>query len=740
VSCLLAVIRLSMVLQVGSPADVLTSHNTAGRTGANRAETELTPGRVDTGAFGKLWTLYADGQIVAQPLYVRGLAVETSGNPETPRVQGRFNAVLVATMHNTVYLYDADHERPGPDGRTVPLWATWLGKPRPGGADIDMWATNDPEWGILSTPVIDTTRSVVYVVAWHDDGGNTYRYRLHALRLKDGTRLAAPVILEADGLNPKTQKQRTGLVLAGGVLYIAFGGDGSRGLLLAYDATTLARRAVWRSTPTGNDGGIWQAGQAPAVDAQGNLYLMTGNGTFDGHTGGANYGESFVKLHLEGDSVAVKDWFTPCNAAFLNSLDMDLGAAGPVLLPGTDLILGGGKEGRLYLMSTGRLGKHVAPLQPNAQTCPNPNVLQEFKAADGHLHGSPVFWQSSNGTWVYLWGENDRLRAYRYRQRRLDPTPVMGEYRPPDGMPGGMLALSSQGGGGGILWAVAPLNGDANKFRGVKGIVLAVDARNVSKTLWTSEQAGARDRLGLFARFVPPTVAGGKVFIATYGDDEPLRLYNSTVRPQSFPGRYQVVVYGMLPDPTPPVVHQTRDDVQLVTAEVAGSVTIDRARCRAGDAQTLDCTAELQRTAGAPSLEQVVVPAGYNFQGCRLLRVTTATKQAALASALGVGFYAATGTGGQLSTNIGRRVPKDSLKSTGTAVLKNGDPATLHEFAGVVDCTAAPGVAAGKLIKPYVDFIGGPPPTIYRNWDPVVGNYALGGPTTRLDRAPEVLR
>ena len=133
-SCLLAVIRLSLVLQVGSPADVLTSHNTAGRTGANRAETELTPSR----------------------------------------------AVLVATMHNTVYLYDADHERPGPDGRTVPLWATWLGKPRPGGADIDMWATNDPEWGILSTPVIDTTRSVVYVVAWHDDGGNTYRYRLHA--------------------------------------------------------------------------------------------------------------------------------------------------------------------------------------------------------------------------------------------------------------------------------------------------------------------------------------------------------------------------------------------------------------------------------------------------------------------------------------------------------------------------------------------------------------------------------
>jgi hypothetical protein len=734
---LAALAPLVLVVQAG---DVLTSHNTAGRTGANRAESLLTPARVDPSGFGRLWTLYADGQIVAQPLYVGNLAVETSGNPGIPRVQGTFNAILIATMHNTVYLYDADEERAGPDGRTVPLWATWLGKPRPGGADIDMWATNDPEWGILSTPVIDTTRSVVYVAAWHDDGGQTYRYRLHALRLKDGTHLAAPVVIEADGLNPKAQKQRSGLVLVGGVLYIAFGGDGSRGLVLAYDAATLTRRASWASTPTGSDGGIWQAGQAPAVDPDGNLYLMTGNGTFDAPTGGANYGESFVKLRLEGDSLAVKDWFIPCNAAFLNSLDMDLGAAGPVLVPAANLVFGGGKEGRLYLLSTARLGHHAAPLQPNAKTCPNPNVLQEFQAAQGHLHGSPVYWQASDGAWVYLWGENDRLRAYRFRQRRFDPTPVLGEYRPPDGMPGGMLALSSQGGGNGILWAVAPLNGDANRFRGVKGIVLALDARNVSRTLWTSEQAGARDRLGLFARFVPPTVAGGKVFVATYGDDEPLRLYNQTVRPQAFPGRYQVVVYGILPETTPPVVNQSRDDIQLLMAVVEGAVAIDRARCRPGDAQTLDCTAELQRSAGAPSLERLIVPAGYGFDGCKVLRVKTAMKETARPTALGVGFYAAATTGGQLSTNLGRRVPSDSLKSAGTGVFKNGEAAALHEFAGVVDCTMSPGVAAGKLLKPFVDFMGGPPATVYRNWDPIEDNYSVGGATTRLDRTPEVLR
>ena len=77
-------------------------------------------------------------------------------------------------------------------------------------------------------------------------------------------------------------------------------------------------------------------------------------------------------------------------------------------------------------------------------------------------------------------------------------------------MPGGMLALSANGNkaGTGILWAVVPLDGDANQQRGVKGIVLALDAQDVSRTLWTSEQFVERDRLGLFAKFTPPTVAG----------------------------------------------------------------------------------------------------------------------------------------------------------------------------------------------------------------------------------------
>src|SRR5262249_15826222 len=129
---------------------------------------------------------YADGQIVAQPLYVSALPVDTASNPNTPLVQGTFNAVLVATMHNTAYLYDADQQNLLPDGHTKPLWATWLGPPPPTPQDIDMFSTNDPEWGILGTPVIDAQKTTVWIVAWHNED-NRSRYRLHALNLRDGS-------------------------------------------------------------------------------------------------------------------------------------------------------------------------------------------------------------------------------------------------------------------------------------------------------------------------------------------------------------------------------------------------------------------------------------------------------------------------------------------------------------------------------------------------------------------------
>ncbi|HEY0184676.1 MAG TPA: hypothetical protein VGC09_17895 [Rhodopila sp.] len=750
--------------QVASAGDVLTQHNNNLRTGAALDETFLNPKALRAGTFGKRWTLYADGQIVAQPLYIAGLAIDTTANPDTPRVTGTFNTVIVATMHNTVYAYDADNPRPGPDGRTVPLWARWLGPPRQSGKDIDMWSTNDPEWGILGTPVVSDDRRTLYVVAWHDDGPQGgIRYKLHALDLGSGAERKSAMIGVAstdpsqpckpqNSFNPCTLKQRAGLLLSDGVLYIGFGGDGSRGALYAFDAASLTQKAVWSPTPTGVDGGIWQSGQGPAADTEGNVYLMIANGTFDADTGGKNYGDSFVKLHLEGETLALKDYFTPCDQDYLRVSDLDLGSSGPVLIPGNQpLIIGGGKEGILYVLSQTTLGGYLR--NPEAPDCQSTNALQQLMAFPpvlhdrqthyGNIHGSPVYWKGPDVERVYAWGENSKLRAFELKNGRLDGTaPKQSAFEPPLGMPGGMISVTSDSSkaGTGVVWAVAPLDGDANRQRGVNGIVLALDAEDVSQTLWTSELVSARDRLGLFAKFVPPTIAGGKLFVATYGNTEPLRTYAGN-RPAQFPASYYVTVYG-LDAAAPPhleVVNQTSEDVSIVRA-ATGPLTLETTACKPIDTDSLDCTDALARKAGRPSLRQVILASRQSLAECALLRVTAASKNDGLRDATGIGFWSSQSlAGNQAAEDSGRFVPRGELVSVGNATLKDGSAATLYEFVGVVNCAAGNAADSTTLFKPYMQFENAPSGQIFRNWD-LAGNYLISGAVPGFDRTADVLQ
>jgi len=746
--------------RTASAQDVLMEHNDLARTGANLNETILNTTTVSSGKFGKLWTLYADGQVVAQPLYVSNLRVDTSGNTGAPLVRGTFNAVIVATMHNTVYVYDADKENRGPDSRTIPLWGTWLGPPRPGGKDIDMWSTNDPEWGILSTPVVSQDKSTLFVVAWHNDGPAGFAFRLHALNLTNGTHRQPPVQIgpsSADPsrpcvpenvFNPCQHKQRPAVLLADGVIYVGFGGDGNRGALFAFDAGTLAQRAFWSSTPTGKDGGLWQSGQGLAVDAAGSLYLMTGNGSFDANTGGQNFGSSFVKLRLQGGSFAVEDYFTPCNVNFLNTNDLDLGSSGPLLVPDTPArIVGGGKEGVLYVVSLDNMGKFAGSTDPD---CRNNNIVQQvsaFAQVHGHwgnIHGSPVYWKGPDVARVYSWGENNPLKAYKFAAGQFQETasPKQSAFRPPLGMPGGMLSISADGAkaGSGIVWAVVPFNGDANQQRGVHGIVLALDAEDVSRTLWTSEQVAGRDQLGLFAKFTPPTVANGKIFVATYGDDEPLQVYAPPVRPTQFPANYYVAVFGMQAAPVvaATVVDQDKDDVALVRA-TTGPLILDMSKCTPLGAESVECTDALSQTAGAPSFHHVIMAANQNLSTCKLVRVTAAAKNAALPTAAGIGFWSTQALGGNTAAeNAGRLIAKDQLKQSGSATLKDGSPATLYDFVGVADCLIESGGPITRLFKPYMEFDGANG-TVFRNWD-LSSNYQISPDVNQIDRSAAILQ
>jgi hypothetical protein len=505
------------------------------RTGANLAETALTPATVSPGTFGKLYCRAVDEEIYGQILYVPGLDFGA---------RGRRNAVVVVTMMNSVYAFDAD------DGQAPALWeahysdaargitpvpARDLGKPcivwSGGYKDISRWV------GILSTPAIDPATGTMYLVARTKEGTPaTYRQRLHAISLLDGSeRPGSPVEIRVSTrgtgagsvggvitFDARLQNQRAGLLLHQGVVYIAWAShcdeEPYHGWIVGYDARTLAQVVVYNNTPGGKNGGIWMAGQAPSVDEDGNLYLITGNGSAD-LQGGPNRGESFIKLRRQGDTLALVDWFTPFNYAALEQEDRDLGSSGALLLPGRNIVLGGGKEGKLYLLDRNNLGKHRPTDDGQAL-----QTIAVTGAGKAHIHGTPVTWKSTDGEFVYVMAEEDYLKQFRLEGGKLvlhrmslvraprEPNPSAGYT-----MPGGVLAVSASGDrpGSGIVWASVTVSKDAIHAV-VPGMLRAFDASDVSKELWHSEQNAARDSLGNFAKFNPPTVSNGRVYMPTF--------------------------------------------------------------------------------------------------------------------------------------------------------------------------------------------------------------------------------
>ena len=570
--------------------DVLTRRYDNSRNGANAHETILTQQNVRTG-FGKLWTLYADAKIMGQPLYVSNLAIPVNniiGPTAKAKCANGCNAVVFATMKGTLYAYMAD-QKPTNSFDTL-LWATYLSDgahcqcgangPQNGSGDFDMWAVDDPWWGILGTPVIDRGTNSLYVVNWTNDK----QYRLYKLNVTTGQVQSGPVVINgtvggqtfAPGNGGiQRRKQRAGLLLSNGLLYVAFGGDNNSALagwLFVYDAASLALKTVWSPTPNGRNGGIWMAGDAPASDAAGNVYLQTGDGDFDQANG--SYGDSIVKLSFQDGSIKVAGFFAPCNQMLLQKSDLDQGSAGVVLFD--NFVVGGGKAGELYLMRTDKMaGYQPGPFPPPAETAmgavqdctDGPDLIQKWHATGGHIHGAPAIWTGPNNqTWLYVMGEGDRLKAYPFENGKFNTRAVKGGWTQPKvtdnnvcqveanggkWMPGGILTVSSNGAtpGTGIVWALVPTNGDANSCRGVKGMLIAFAADDVTKELWRSQGKDAKasdtkDSYGLLARFNAPIVAGGKVFVPTAGDAEPLRRYGGP-RPAPNPANYYLAVYGL---------------------------------------------------------------------------------------------------------------------------------------------------------------------------------------------------
>ena len=582
--------------------NVLTRHNDASRTGANLNETILTASNVNKEHFGKLATRVVDGNIYAQPLIVSQAKIAGRKGP--------VNVAVVATEHNSVYAFDADDTRPV--SATARLWRTGPAVLGQHVESLDLYtsigspACSDltTEIGVTSTPAIrmNGNEGVIFVVAKSKRGGQ-YFQKLFALNLADGTKLGSVAIegefkgtgvgsnISAEGadptirFDPKLQLNRPALLLAGNILYIAFGGHCDQGKyhgwVFAYDVSdpkAPKKIDAFCNTPNGTGlrsesrAGIWMSGEGPSVDREGNIYFVTGDGTYNGVT---DFGNSVVKARLTDGKIHIEDWFTPENQELLKNKDVDLGSTGAVLLPNSHLLLAGSKDGRIFLLDRENLGKGESPALEAVQVTREPD-LRPDPPVFYNLHGT-VIWARAHEIFAYFSGEEDPVKQYKlipdaghgwkfapggaFRSSAncpAKPNCVAAPYpnfpngvfgraeRDPVWMPGGVMALSANGDvdGSGVLWVAMPYTVNANHGV-VRGVLRALDASDVSKPeLWDSEQTGNdRDRLGEFAKFCPPAVANGKVYVSAFQREIVSRDGIHSKAPQG--GQSALLVYGL---------------------------------------------------------------------------------------------------------------------------------------------------------------------------------------------------
>jgi hypothetical protein len=519
--------KLSVTAQPSSgpsAADVVTFKNDALRSGQYLVETTLTPTNVNSTSFGLLHNPKVDGKVDAQPLYLSQLTLGGAAH----------NVVFVATEHGSVYAIDADA---GTTLWQVSLLAT--GETPSGTHGCDQV---QPEIGVTSTPVIDRTagpNGTLYIVGMSIDKSSNYHQRLHALDVTTGAELlSGPAEIAATFPNsagtttfdPGQYEERAALLISGGMIYTSWTSHCDispySGWVIAFKQSDLTRAAIVNvaansgvaltGVPTGDNTGystngpaIWMSGDGPGADAAGNIYFLTGNGRFEttldanGFPNQGDYGNSFVKASLSGGNLAVTDYFATFDEVHLSAQDLDLGSGGEMLLPDLmdstntvkHLVVGAGKDGKIYLVDRDNMGKFNSTKN---------NIWQEVDGALGSgIHSSPAYF---NGN-LYYGPIGGTLKAFSITSAKISAT-ATSQSTGSFSYPGSSPVVSASGTANPIVWA--------HENGGSGAVLHAYNAANLATELYNSTQAtGNRDQFGAGNKFITPTVAGGKVFVGT---------------------------------------------------------------------------------------------------------------------------------------------------------------------------------------------------------------------------------
>ena len=482
-----------------------TSRDDIHRSGANSNETLLTPSNVNKNSFGRLFSFPVDYVVMAQPLYVPNVNIPG---------QGTHNVIYVVTEMDSVYAIDADTGSQLWHASMLNGGTTASGTYLPCGTGPGF-----TQEGITATPVIDPATNTMYLVA-KTLLNTTVRHHLHALDITTGNEQpGSPVLITATSTSNKGhvtvfkslhQKNRPGLLLLNGVLYLGFGSnfcnDANSGWVLSYDAVSLSQLHVFNTSPDHGLTSIWQAGVGLAADAAGNIFVETAESGVNGYdvpSGGQTFCNSVVKLTPD---LTVADYFTPWSVAYLNSHDYDLSSTGALVLPDQDgphthELIAGGKQGIVYVLDRDNMGMY-SPLNDS-------QIVQEFalvpNTAIDVLFGSPAYWNNT----VYFAPNASPLMAFPLSGGLLGTPIKTSAIYPGSHSP----SISANGNSNGVMWVIG-------------GPLLAFDAVSLKLLYATNQAPGGRDTLPPVGHFVTQTVANGRVYVGTRNSLEAYGLFD----------------------------------------------------------------------------------------------------------------------------------------------------------------------------------------------------------------------
>jgi hypothetical protein len=498
---------------------VYTYHNDLARDGANTQEYALTPANVNTSSFGKVASCAVDGAIYGQPLWVANVTV--SGT--------KHNMVIVTTQHDSLFAFDADSTP------CAPLWMISLIDAAHGGTSGEtpvpstaVGAGNgdiQPEIGVNGTPVIDPSTGNLYVVSKSISmTPTTFYQRIHAIDITSGSeKTGSPALIAASvpaggstvAFSTKQQNQRAGLALVNGTVFIAWGSHEDSvpwyGWIMGYQYANGAwtQAAAFNTTPNVQGGGIWMGGGAPSVDSSNHLYFLTGNGGFDANSPTApnnDYGDSLLQVNT---ALQVSSYFTPSDELADDQGDKDFGSGGSSVLADlpsgnavTHALVCGGKDGTLYVLNRDLLGGFGDSAA--VQTIPL-----------GHpMLSTAAMW---NG-YLFAAGGAGTLNAYQLNSSTVQFT-LASSSSHVYGFPGSTTSVSAAATQSGLVWALDTHSYCTQQSSACGPAVLHVyDATNLATELWNSSMITA-DTAGNAVKFSVPTVANGRVYVATRGNN-----------------------------------------------------------------------------------------------------------------------------------------------------------------------------------------------------------------------------